>query len=102
MSDEQVEASVYQSNGKHKDELIEQVKADTSINPTNAHWEEPESYQDADVVLVPDDGMSLDDIVFGDQTPLWHTHDLMVSTVVGQENDMINDKGAIYFKKWET
>jgi hypothetical protein len=99
-----VEASVYSSKGKHEDTLIEQVKADRSINPTNAHWEQAKDWQKTDLMLVPDEGKTIDDVLFSDQTPLWHTHGVMFDSIVGKDvhatHDELPDKTIMYFTKW--
>lgn len=96
------ECSVYDSTGKHKDTLIEQVKADRSIKVRNGHWEEPEDYQQADLMIVPNEGKTVNDILFSDQTPLWHRHNVMLSTIVGTNEDVAHETGVIYFNKWES
>lgn len=97
------QASVYCSNGKHKNSLIEQVRADRSINPRNAHWQKAEDWQKAELILVPDEGCSINDVTFSDQTPLWHTHNVMLSTIVGKNENQREDinKTVMYFSEWE-
>jgi hypothetical protein len=33
---------------------------------------------------------------------LWHTHNVMLSTIIGTNEDVAHETGAIYFNKWES